>query len=189
MEMKLFTKNKIIVTLVVLLLLANTATLVGYWALRFRDHRASTQPHVQPSQYLIESLGMDKVQQEKYLALVKEHQDASHALRNEIRTSKEKLFQLLNKSETPDSLVEQAAGEAGRSMQALDLLTFRHFREVRKICTPRQQETFDQVIHEMLEMMSPGGRPGPPGKPGTPPPGRPPGREHGPMPDGPPPME
>ena len=36
MEMKLFTKNKIIVTLVVLLLLANTATLVGYWAPAFQ---------------------------------------------------------------------------------------------------------------------------------------------------------
>lgn len=189
--MKLLNKNNILVSLVILLLLANTATLVNYWMKRPKGPKAP--PPAQPSQYLINTLKLDKGQQEKYLALVKEHQEASMPLLKQLKASKDSMFQLIGQNDISDSLVMKAANQAGKVMEELDLLTFRHFREVRKICNPGQQEIFDNIIQDMLSMMGPRGRPGGPGGPGRKAGPDGPGMEGhdgGPdrLPDGPPPM-
>jgi hypothetical protein len=59
-------------------------------------------------------------------------------------------------SATPDQLqIQMLSQEIGKNQALLETVTFQHFTEVRKICTPEQQKKFDEIIREALRMMGP----------------------------------
>ena len=40
------------------------------------------------------------------------------------------------------------------SIQALDIITFEHFRKVRAICTEEQKPQFDELIQKMVNVVN-----------------------------------
>lgn len=165
------TKNKWLMTLVILLLLVNGVTIAMFWIGRGKEKLPPPPPPQEqggsPANYLIRELGLDSQQQQRYMVLVKEHQQASAQLRRQIGEEKDRFFGLLRQSTAPDSVKKAAVAAASRQTEALDLLTFEHFQKVRAICTPAQQEKFDRIIQQVTAMMA-GPKPGGPG--GPPPP-------------------
>lgn len=152
--------------LVIGLLLVNGVTIALFWLGREKREQLPPPPPEQggPANYLIRELELDSQQQQQYMQLVKEHRQASAQLRRQISEEKDRFFGLLRQSQVPDSVKKAAAAAVSRQTEALDLLTFDHFRKVRTLCTPAQQEKFDRIIRQVTAMMA-----GP--KPGGPPPG------------------
>lgn len=162
------TKNKWLMILILLLVLANAATLVSYWINNSKNHtKGQPIPGMQPSRFLIEQLNFNDDQQKRYRVLIKEHQEKTRELRKQMRDAKENMFTLMSQGQVPDSTLRQAASAVGHTMESLDMVTFRHFQEVRKLCTPEQVAHFDKIIHEVLSMMAPHPGPGGPGRPGS----------------------
>ena len=178
-------KNKLLTGLVILLLIANIATLVFFWmGMKKREPHPGKQGS--PSAYLIEKLSFNKDQQTQYEALVKQHREQVKQLHEQTKAVKDSFFDLLQSTIVNDSLQNHLANEIAALNKQTDLITFNHFKEVRKICTPDQQKEFDKILKDILHMMS---GPGPQGKrPEGPPPGDK-GMHDGPPPgeDGPPP--
>ncbi len=171
-------KSRWLIILVIVLLIANTATLFAFWVSRAKH---DLPPKGELKDFLVKELNMDSAQQKQFLILREEHRHRVDSLRNEVKQAKEKLFDLAKDPSATDSIKQNAAAEVSKITEKIDLFTLDHFQKVRALCRPDQQKHFDELLHQMTSML---GAPPPPKHPGGPPPpmdGRP---EH---PDGPPP--
>jgi hypothetical protein len=177
--MSYFNRNKWWAIAFVLLIAFNVATLIAFWLIRDR------RPGPPPAQgsgvvdFLSKELGFDSVQKQKLAHLYELHQAKMKGIRQNNREAKNTFFDLLQQPAIPDSVLQKAANESAKYDSETDMLTFRHFQQVRALCTETQKKKFDSVIKEVLRMIAP---PMPPGNQ----PGPPPRRGEG-MPDGPPP--
>ena len=153
------TKNKLLTVLVVLLLIANAATLALFWMDKMKH---PPQPKGTPQEFLVKELKLDAKQQEQLDVLRKEHREAADQLREKIKDAKKSFFDLLKQTNVTDSAKQAAAKAISSNTEALDLLTLNHFQKLRALCTPEQQNKFDKIIHEVARMIS---QPRPPGGP------------------------
>ena len=188
-----FNSRKWLALLIILLVALNVATITAFWLLRER------RPGPPPSQnnvaaFLVKELGFDSAQKQQLEQLVEQHRRQVMDIRRNNRAAKDSFFALLNEPTVGDSVLAAAATRATAPDRQMDMYTFRHFQQVRALCTPAQKIKFDAVIKEVLRMTAPpqdqhgpppGGRGERPG-PGGPPPdggqGPPPGDEHRPPP-------
>ena len=156
-------KNKWIIALIIVLLVCNAVTIALFWTRHRPGHPPSGRD---AAAYIIRELQMDKSQQDKYEALIKEHRAASGRLREDIKSAKDNLYSLLQLQEKDSAAVTTATEKVKEQLGKLEMVTFEHFKKVRAICDPAQQKKFDAIIKNVLEMMKPGPRgPGhPPGE-------------------------
>lgn len=184
------TKNKIWWLIILLLLAANTVTLVLFWTGRNQQSPQQGQGPQLLAEFLTKELQLDSGQQQQYQQLIQAHRSAAAPLRQKIVELKDSLFLLLKQGNPSDTAKAVATAKIAATTQQLERLHIDHFQQVRAICTPNQQQKFDQLLHDIvrrLSMAPPGG----PGRNGRPPMGPPPGERpphDGPQ-DGPPPGE
>jgi Spy/CpxP family protein refolding chaperone len=171
-------KNKLLTTLVLLLLIANAVTIAMFW---LGKPKHPLQPKGSPQEFLVKELKLDSNQQRQLEVLVKEHRQAAEQIREKIKAAKDSLFALVKQSNVSDSAKQTAATTASNYTEQLDVLTLNHFIKVRTLCTPEQQKKFDEIIQRVLRMMAQPRPPqgsGGPGGPDGPREGPPPPPEH-----------
>jgi protein CpxP len=154
--------NKLIGGLILLLVIANIATLSVFWLGRLNR---PGPPRGGPKDYIIKELGFNTAQQQKYEQLVADHHQKAEQYQENIKAAKDAFFNLLQNTAVADTTKKNAVDAISKQTEQLDLLTFEHFQKVRMLCTDEQKKKFDAIIHQVLEMM---GRPKPPGN-GPPP--------------------
>lgn len=157
-------KNKLLTWLVLLLLVANAATIAMFW---MNKKNGPPPPKGSPKEFLVKELKLDTAQQAQLEELVKEHRKAAEGLREKTKAAKEAFFELLKQQDVTDSVKQAAAKAVSLNTEALDLLTLTHFQKVRALCNAGQQKKFDEIIHDITRMMGqpprgPGGPMGPP---------------------------
>jgi len=180
--------NRWIAIIAFLLITANIVSLVYLWTSRRqhdRQERKMPPPNGQAFEFLSRELKLDSSQRSRYAKLRDEHQAAARPISDSIRKMKDAFFALLGQENIADSVVVAKSRLIGSLEEQLDLVTFRHFQQVRRICNADQQKQFDNLIQDVLHRMAPR-RQGPPpprheeGRPGMPPPpgedGPPPGQ-------------
>ncbi|MFZ4771023.1 MAG: Spy/CpxP family protein refolding chaperone [Ferruginibacter sp.] len=143
-------KNKLLTWLVVLLLVANAATITMFW---LDKNRQNVRPKGTPAEFLIKSLNLDSNQQAQLNVLRKAHRSSVQPLRNLVKESKEVFFDLLKEATVSDSIKQVAAKKISALTEEIDLVTFNHFLKVRAICRPDQQLKFDEIIDDVINMM------------------------------------
>lgn len=169
--MKENNKYKILWAAIAVLLLLNIGLLV--WIAFF-----SNGNFAQPKRLFLETeLKFDEKQAEVYRKLRHEHAQQMRSLRESVKEMKEAYYADLDKSISEDSL-RVRANQIESKMADADVITFRHFQQVRQMCTPSQQKYFDEVILDLIRSID---RPGPPRG------GPPPKSDRPPMDDMPPP--
>lgn len=170
----------------ILLVLLNLYTLTTLWLLKDSRHRNGALPQTGVVDFLVKELGFDSTQKEQLIKLRDEHQQQMMKIRRNNRDAKNDFFSLLDQQDMTDSALAKAARASVYFDEQADILTFRHFQAIKKLCTESQKQKFDHVIQEVLHMMAPEA---PGGNPQGPPPRRRPGDR--PPPDGhrPPPPE
>ncbi len=167
--MKENNKYKILWVAVGVLLLLNVGLLV--WISFF-----SGKLPAQPQRLFLETeLKFDEKQTEAYRKLRHEHAEQMRSLRNGVKEMKEAYYADLDKTISDDSLKARANQIESKMVEA-DVITFKHFQQVRQMCTPAQQKHFDEVVIDLIRSIERSGPPrGGPGQGGPPPMGnRPP---------------
>lgn len=155
-------KVKALTILVVLLLLVNLVTLAGVWKyVLVKDHHGPPPPH-SPGAFLIEKLKLNEEQVHVFDGLREEHFSQMKLLQEHIRHEKEALYDVLQ-DPNEDSVKSTKHMQAiMRDEEQLERITFEHFKKVRAICDPEQQQHFDVIIDEVIRMMNRQPRKGPP---------------------------
>jgi len=147
---------------VVLLLLLNIGTL----AYLFRTHKGA-EPGQQGravADFIIQQLQLDAAQQEKFAELRDRHQGVLQSAHKEDRRLHDMYFNLL-KTDNPDRKKADSISTLIADQRSLiEMATFIHFQELRKLCRDDQKKRFDATIDEIARRLGPKG----------PPPGRPP---------------
>ncbi|MBC8052781.1 MAG: hypothetical protein H7Y13_06925 [Sphingobacteriaceae bacterium] len=188
--METIKKNKWLSILIAVLVIANIATLSTFWILnRKSPENLRAAGRHEASLFIINELNLNKDQQLIYKQLIAEHQSEMHDLRRKIRPLKNHFFSSIKDTVLTESAIIKMAAAIGEKEKEIQLATFNHFRELRKICTPEQKIKFDKIINQVMRMVAPpGGRgegPPPPQHGNGPMPPPPPGQEG--MPPPPPP--
>ena len=137
-----------------ILLVANIITLTLLWTNKKNENAAvKRMPPGQVFQFLTNELQLTEQQQAAYRILRDQHQASQQQFRDSIRKAKDALFSLLKQPTVPDSLLQEYSKRATVYDQQLDMITFRHFQQVRALCDPTQQKKFDNIIQDVLRRM------------------------------------
>ena len=184
-----FKNNRWLSIATMILLLANIITLTLLWTTKKNDIADKKQlPMPGPVfEFLSKELQLNEQQQSAYMLLRDKHQAGQKQFRDSMRKAKDALFSLLKQTTVADSTIQEYSKKAAMYEQQIDIITFKHFQEVRALCNAEQQKKFDKIIQDVLRRMAAPGRgkrpPPAPGKPREGPEGFPvPGSEHGPPP-------
>ena len=141
--------NKVLSWLIGVLILANIATLTFFWIGHLKDQRNHS-----PKEFLAKSLHFSESQKNAYFELAKDHNESANKIREQIKINKENLFQLLKSEKVDDSIKKNSTLKISLSIQALDMLTFEHFKKVRALCTEEQKPKFDELIQKMVNSVN-----------------------------------
>ncbi len=137
----------------------------AYWLLKSRQAGPPPPPKSGAMEFLVKELEFDSMQQQQFHQLVEAHRHSVMDIRKNNRIAKDAFFALLKEPVVNDSSLERSAREAVFFDQQLDMITFRHFQQVRKLCNEKQKEKFDAIIQEALHMAAPPAGGPPPGPP------------------------
>jgi protein CpxP len=148
--MKQFTQNRFLVLLVAILLFANLALLVYFFAIRKDDHRERSRGPHPVSDFVKKELGFNDQQAAKFQELRDQHKEAVKPLIDEMQSLKDSLYNLLQKPGVPDSTINALAEKIGKKQQQWELMIFHHFEKVRAICDSSQLPKFDTLVHRMI---------------------------------------
>jgi len=170
---------------VLLLVLCNMALLLTIW---LKPHAGGPPRGESPRDFVVRSLKFSDAQTRQYDVLVKEHQEAMRKLRREAAEYRQALFTNLGKDNGGGINADSIANLIAHNQEQVEMVTYRHFGQVRDLCTEEQKKEFDNIIGDVLKRMNGGPHGGPPpprdgqDHPDGPPPGDRPGP---PPPDGP----
>lgn len=148
---------------VVLLILCNLALIVDIW---INNGTGPQHGPESPKDYVIRNVQLTPVQVARYDSLVNQHQKAMRQLRAQSADIRKALFDHLKKGDyavgNANPVIDSLTALIGSKQREIESVTYDHFAEVRKLCTPDQQAKFDEIISEVTRMMGNGGGRRPP---------------------------
>lgn len=146
-------KIKLLTYSVIALLLLNLTT-IGFLAFSGTFGEAKNRNRPQPRQIIIEKLHLDEGQQQEYEQLIDWHRSQINRLDEQIRMTKNKLYRqlLLLKS---DNLTEaQLIDSISIYQKQIEIIHFKHFMGIKKICRKEQLEAFYSLTEELSKLFS-----------------------------------
>lgn len=128
-----------------LLLCLNLAT-IGWVLNRGRQVRANRH---HPESMLVKRLDFTPDQQARYRQLRAQFEQRSQPFQDSLLTIRRELFGQFGNA-LPDSTLNRILSRMERQNGQLMRLRFRHWQQVRALCTPRQQARFDRMATRLV---------------------------------------
>ena len=169
--METISKNKLLFTTIILLVLINVSTLSLMWYWKINEpHPPVFEPRgygppPEGREFLKEQLKLTDSQMETVDKIRDEHLMKIKKIREGMKDLKDKLFSNLSNPDADTNMLKEITNQIGTLEAKIDLITYNNFREVRKICTDEQKKKFDEIILDLMRMNAPrppGMRPPPP---------------------------
>ena len=149
--MNTITKNKWFLFLLGFLFLANIALLLSFFVFGEKsDVYRGRQSSSSTKGYLSRELQLTKEQDSAFAKMKEVHFKAMNPLWEEIRKTKDSLFRQMNNPDMNDSAIAAFTERIAAKNKLADEMMFKHLREMRKQCSPEQQQKFDTLIPQML---------------------------------------
>lgn len=156
-------RNKTLLFIVVISLLANIIMLVYFVWIRERYHKGhDDRPSSPITVFLKKNVGFTDEQMVRFEQLRLKNRGKMKPLFEGIRLAKVQFYRYLNDQQINDSALNKAATLIGEKQKAIDLQTFKNFREVRTICTEEQKKSYDSLVGGVISQMWFTPRNGPP---------------------------
>ncbi|MCX6273914.1 MAG: Spy/CpxP family protein refolding chaperone [Bacteroidetes bacterium] len=146
--------SKFLKAAIIVLLLINISTL-GFMWFHNAPGNMNPPPHREIGDFLMHELNFTDAQRHQFEELREDHRKSVDALRDESRKMHDEFFGLLGASVADSVKINLLADSLTALQKQIELSTFFHFQKVRAMCSPEQQQKFDEVIKEGLRMMAP----------------------------------
>ena len=137
-------KNNGLKYVVAFALLVNAATLIFFW---YNRPERRNNPPARPEKVLVETLNLDEKQQAIFKILKEQHHASHDSLLRLIADKRQMLYR--QKGGVNDSILTQI----GLLHQDIERITYNHFNDVRKICTPDQQTQLDSLLLKTVQQI------------------------------------
>lgn len=142
--------NKVLLLIIAVLLLTNIGVLAYF--LWYRSDDDSGKPKG-ATELLKEQVGFSQEQLDHYKQLRDQQRETIRPMYEDMRMTKDSLFKLLGDTADNEEKLQLITDRIGQKQKSLDLLTFHHFSELRKICTPLQKPAYDSMVVQMFRKM------------------------------------
>ena len=161
-------KNTIWTIIVIVLVCINSIVLVLVW-LNGKPGSFDGK-RTPPQEFLIKQLQMTQPQIEKFEILRRAHHQTVEDLNEKIKQLKDSLFKNLSNIRVKQKTIDSLTNKIGENYALINKTTYNHFRDLRAILLPEQQEKLDAIMNQVLQMLNRTGTPNGQGNGAMPPP-------------------
>ncbi|MDF2381138.1 periplasmic heavy metal sensor [Nostoc ellipsosporum NOK] len=152
-------KNRTLLFIIAFLLLTNIAVVVYF--LRQPDSKNAKDgtpppPSGQPggrngiATQLQKDVGFSDQQIAQYKDMKAAHWKIAKPLFDAMQKSKDSLYELVKLPVVDEALIQQRAENIAERQKALEIQGFRHFKEVRGLCTTEQLPRYDSLLKKII---------------------------------------
>lgn len=152
-------RKKWLLVLVGILLVTNIITLAFLYSTKKKPGKESQPQRPRMGKFIVDQMKFDSTQEAAYWIMRDSMLNTQRPVWDSIRASKKRFFELVNQANPDDSLLQARANEVMAYQKKLDVITLRHFQQVRTLVRPDQVQKFDTVIQEIVNRMTPTRRP------------------------------
>ncbi len=150
-------RSKFLLLIIAVLLLANIGGL--YFFFKNKPGSEAPKPPMDRKEvmakYLKEELKFNDAQMKSFDSLSQIHKLATEPLFEGLKQEKEKRLRFLADNNYSDSALQQAVNRSAERQKQLDLTMLGHIRNIRALCTPAQQQSFDTGFYKMMKRNRP----------------------------------
>lgn len=139
-------KNKVLVLIIAVLLIANIATLIVMTRQPKRDKGRKEAF----SAYLKKDIGFSDEQLKAYDSLFDQHRKKLRADFGSMEEARKATFKKIAQDNFSDSVIEATAGTNKMFSEQIHVQMMHHIKDVRDLCTPAQREKFDTTFYKQL---------------------------------------
>jgi protein CpxP len=130
--------------LIILGLLFSNLMLIGFMSFQKKE-----RPHpLQPKNIIVDKLNFDSEQIASYELLITDHLSKTLKKDREIMKLKRELYQQL-RFDNNASVVDSITSQVSNIQKQIEQLHYDHFKDIKLICKPDQQELYSQLINEI----------------------------------------
>jgi hypothetical protein len=141
--------NKVLLSLLVLLLLTNVGML---WYFT-REEKIEAKPVSRTERMAAmvqKELGFTDEQKQHYITLRLKRDSLLAPLNADLRAAKMEMINLLKQENVPDSVVLAVAEKIAAKQVPIEMEFYRHFIRVKAMCQPQQYSAFDSLLNRMV---------------------------------------
>jgi Spy/CpxP family protein refolding chaperone len=153
--MNFFTKTRLLVGAVILLAAINIAVLgtIGFHFLFTpKDFPVEPPEEIERTRFLAKELDLSPDQIEEFKELREQFIHDIQSVRMSLRATYKLSMQELSKEE-PDSIyLDSISNEIATLHRKHHVITIEHFKRVKRVATPDQQERFQRMFYRMMPM-------------------------------------
>jgi periplasmic protein CpxP/Spy len=135
-------KNNGLKYLVILALVVNAATLIFFW---YNRPSQEGRQVFKPGRVLVKELNLSAEQAALFKPLREQHHQTHDSLLKIIAAQRQILYS--QKQVVNDTIIHKI----GLLQQEIERITYNHFMEIRKICTPGQQVQLDTLLEKTVQ--------------------------------------
>jgi periplasmic protein CpxP/Spy len=134
----------------IVLLLLNLILIAFLLLKPLADHHRMQREEGGPGHFLIQKLKFNAAQETAFDKLRKAHHDSIEILQAEGKKLRKSFFDGLI-TNANDSTTLLMADKIAANQKQIEMLTYHHFVEVKKLCTPEQIGVFNDIIQEVIQ--------------------------------------
>lgn len=151
-------KNRTLLFIIAFLILTNIAVVVYFLRQPEKTGKDATPPPPQGQSggrngiatQLQKDVGFSEEQIAKYKEMKAAHWKIAKPLFDAMQKSKDSLYELVKLPQVDEELLEDRAENVAERQEALEIQGFRHFKEVRSLCTPEQLPRYDSLLKKII---------------------------------------
>ena len=140
------TRSKWFVISFAVILVSNIVMVV----MLFRNTEKPAEKKVSTFSQMVTDLQLDTIQHQIFRQRKDSFMKSMKPLWDDIRKSKYEMYLRLQHADTPDSVIHSLAIMIGEKTAVSEEMQYRHFRELRMVCTADQQVRFDTLVPQLM---------------------------------------
>ncbi|MEP7164971.1 MAG: periplasmic heavy metal sensor [Ferruginibacter sp.] len=152
-------KNKVLIIIIGILLIANIVTL-SLFLLNKQEHSRPGRPDkkAQVTAFLKKEVGFTEDQLVRYDTISNEHRSKLKTVFDDMAEGREQIFQKLSADSFNDSAIDVAANAIADQQKGFEIIMLSHLKDIRNICTPAQRAVFDTGFYKIIAKRGEGRR-------------------------------
>jgi Spy/CpxP family protein refolding chaperone len=161
--MDIFTRNKFLVRIIVVLILLNLFSMAFLWW----DKKERPEPGDRPprkgkensTQVLKDKLGLSRPQEEALLKLREEFNRREQEITGLIRAGRDSMNVLMFRADTDTTFLQHIARRVADNEYKMELLRIEQSQKLKNICTDEQLKEFQHLVNGIRDFFQPQNQP------------------------------